>query len=138
VASYEDNVFINCPFDADYRPIFHALVFCVHDCGYFARCALDVEDSGLVRIQKIEKTIAECRLAIHDISRTDADPVNRLPRFNMPLELGLFLGAKWYGNRRQRAKNCKILDTERFRFKSFAPTFRVRTSLRMPETQKKQ
>ena len=95
---------------------FNALVFAVHDCGYFARCALEVQDSGQVRIQKIENIIAECRFGIHDISRTDPDPDSKLPRFNMPLELGLFLGAKRYGNKHQRMKTCKILDSERFRF----------------------
>ena len=104
MASYEESIFINCPFDLEYRPIFQALVFAVHECGYFARCALEVEDSGQVRIQKIEQIIAECRFGVHDISRTKADPENQLPRFNMPLELGLFLGAKRYGDARQQIK----------------------------------
>lgn len=116
---YEQNVFINCPFDAQFLPLFHALVFTVYDCGYIARCALEVEDSGQVRIQKIQQIIAECRYGIHDISRTELDELNRLPRFNMPLELGLFLGATWYGDAQQRTKTCKILDTERFRFQKF-------------------
>jgi hypothetical protein len=38
-ASYKENVFINCPFDADYKPIFDALVFVIHDAGFVARCA---------------------------------------------------------------------------------------------------
>ncbi|MEX0805596.1 MAG: hypothetical protein WD688_20110 [Candidatus Binatia bacterium] len=80
---------------------------------------MEVQDSGQVRIQKIENIIAECRFGIHDISRTDPDPDSKLPRFNMPLELGLFLGAKRYGNKRQRMKTCKILDLERFRFQKF-------------------
>ena len=100
MASYEDSVFINCPFDSQYRAIFYALVFAVHDCGYVARCALEVDDSGLVRIQKIEQIIADCRFGIHDISRVEPDPQTQLPRFNMPLELGLFLGARRYGNKR--------------------------------------
>jgi len=115
MVAYEDNVFINCPIDSQYRPIFYALVCAFHDCGYVARCALEVDDSGLVRIQKIEPMIADCRFGIHDISRVEADPQTRLPRFNMPLELGLFLGAKRYGNKRQKAKSCKILDNERYR-----------------------
>jgi len=119
MASYEDNVFINCPFDSEYRAIFYALVFAVHDCGYVARCALEVDDSGQVRIQKIEQIIADCRFGIHDISRVEADPQTQLPRFNMPLELGLFLGAKRYGKRRQKTKSCKILDTDRYRFQKF-------------------
>ncbi len=94
MAAYEDSVFLNCPFDPAYQPLFQALIFAVHDCGYVARCALEVEDSGQVRIQKIEQIIADCRLAIHDISRTAPDPESQLPRFNMPLERGLFLGAR--------------------------------------------
>jgi len=116
---YEDSVFINCPFDQKYRPIFNALVFVVHDCGYVARSALEIEDSGQVRIQKIEQIIEECQYGIHDISRTEPDRESRLPRFNMPLELGLFLGAKRYGDTRQQSKSCKILDTERYRFQRF-------------------
>jgi hypothetical protein len=119
MAAYADSVFINCPFDPEYRPIFHALVFAVHDCGYFARCALEVDDSGLVRIQKIEQIIGDCRFGIHDICRVEPDPQSKLPRFNMPLELGLFLGAKRYGNKRQTTKSCKILDVDSYRFQKF-------------------
>ena len=119
MASYEDSVFINCPFDRAYRAIFNALVFVVHECGYFARSALEIEDSGQVRIQKIQELILDCRLGIHDISRTEPEPETKLPRFNMPLELGLFLGAKRYGDARQQTKSCKILDTERFRYQKF-------------------
>jgi len=116
---YQGYVFINCPFDPEYRPIFEALIFVVHDCGYIARCALQVADSGQVRIQKIQQIIEECRYGIHDISRTELDKTNQLPRFNMPLELGLFLGAQRYGNKQQRVKTCKILDMDRFRFQKF-------------------
>jgi hypothetical protein len=42
-----------------------------------------------------------------------------LPRFNMPLELGVFLGAKRYGNPEQRTKRCIIFDTDRFRYQRF-------------------
>ena len=37
----------------------------------------------------------------------------------MPLELGLFLGAKYYGTDRQRGKKCLILDRDRFRYQIF-------------------
>jgi hypothetical protein len=39
-------VFINCPFDRDYLPLFHALVFTVARCGFTPRCALEVVDSA--------------------------------------------------------------------------------------------
>lgn len=118
-ATYEDSVFVNCPFDAEYQEIFRAIVFTVHDCGFLARCALEVDDSGEVRIARINRIIRECRHGIHDISRTDADAVEKLPRFNMPLELGLFLGAREFGVGRQKLKRALILDTERYRFQRF-------------------
>jgi hypothetical protein len=37
----------------------------------------------------------------------------------MPLELGMFLGAKRYGNPTQRRKSCLILERERFRYQKF-------------------
>jgi hypothetical protein len=118
-ATYEDSVFVNCPFDAAYQEIFRAIVFTVHDCGFLARCALEVDDSGEVRIARINRIIRECRHGIHDISRTDVDAVEKLPRFNMPLELGLFLGAREFGVGRQKLKRALILDTERYRFQKF-------------------
>jgi hypothetical protein len=99
--------------------LLHALVFSVHDCGFRARCALELEDSGEVRIGKIKRLIRECRYGIHDISRVQLDPVNQLPRFNMPLELGLFLGAQEYGGGEQRQKCSLVLDTERYRYQKF-------------------
>lgn len=56
--------------------------------------------------------------AIHDISRTE---LNRsgLPRFNMPLELGLFLGARRFGADAQRRKSCLVLDRQPHRFQEF-------------------
>jgi hypothetical protein len=72
-----------------------------------------------VRIAKILKIIRNCRLGIHDISRVDFDPVSKLPRFNMPLELGLFLGAKEFVDEAQRRKQCLILDSEPYRYQRF-------------------
>jgi hypothetical protein len=115
----EYGVFINCPFDEPYRPIFEAVVFAVHDCGYVARCSLEVTDASQVRIDKISAIIAACRFGIHDISRTELDTETQLPRFNMPLELGLFLGAKRFGAPKHRLKTCLILDVERYRYQKF-------------------
>jgi hypothetical protein len=115
----EYGVFINCPFDEPYRPVFEAVVFAVHDCGYVARCSLEVTDASQVRIKKIAAIIAGCNFGIHDISRTELDTESRLPRFNMPLELGLFLGAKRFGSQKHRSKTCLILDVERYRYQRF-------------------
>src|SRR6266496_5132041 len=42
------SVFINCPFDKQYQPIFDATVFCVVACGFEPRCTLELTDAGEV------------------------------------------------------------------------------------------
>lgn len=116
---YNKNVFINCPFDAKYKPLFEAVVFAVHDCGFVARCALEEDDGSQIRVQKIYAIISQCRLGIHDLSRIEVSKDTRLPRFNMPLELGAFLGAKYFGGSEQRRKSCLILDSQKYRYQKF-------------------
>lgn len=110
---------MNCPFDAEYRHLLYALVFTIHECGFWARCALETEDSGEERIRKIKRIIRECRYGVHDISRVELDEMNHLPRFNMPLELGLFMGAQEYGGGNQARKRSLVLDAERYRYQKF-------------------
>jgi hypothetical protein len=93
-ANYERNVFINCPFDGEYQPLFYG-------------------------IEKIQDLIAECKYSIHDISRVDLDPVNSLPRFNMPLELGLDLGCRQYGKPYHQENVVLVLDTEQYRYQKY-------------------
>ena len=112
------DVFVNCPFDEAYDPLFEAILFCVFDCGYRPRCALEVTDSAAVRVEKILDLIGECPFGLHDISRTELNAAN-LPRFNMPLELGMFLAARRFGRGKQREKVALILDTDRYRFQKF-------------------
>lgn len=116
---YADNVFLNCPLDDDYRNLKDAILFAIFDCGFVPRCAQEISDSGEVRFEKIQRLIADSKYAIHDISRTELDCSTGLPRFNMPLELGVFLGAKHFGSNQHRQKNCLILDRERYRYQSF-------------------
>jgi len=113
------DVFINCPFDGGYRPIFNAIVFSVYDLGFVARCALEEDDAAEFRLSKIERMIEECRFGINDLSAVALDPVTGLPRFNMPLELGLFLGCKRYGPQNQSRKRTLVLDTDPHRYKQF-------------------
>src|SRR5450755_4503989 len=53
------------------------------------------------------------------ISRIEHDTVNNLPRFNMPFELGLFLGARRFGAKLQRDKQCLVLEAERYRYQKY-------------------
>lgn len=77
------------------------------------------EDNALDnRLQKIERCIAACRYGIHDLSRVEVGST-KLPRFNMPFELGLFFGARRFGNKTQKSKNAIIFDRDSFRYQQF-------------------
>lgn len=91
-----DSVFINCPFDDDFSPLFRALVFTIYRCGFYPRCAMEEDDGLDNRLSKILRIIEDCKYGIHDISRTEINP-GGFPRFNMPFELGLFYACKHFG-----------------------------------------
>ena len=116
--TYNSSVFINCPFDIEYRPLFRALVFTIEVCGFSPRCALEVEDSGETRAEKLIRLIRGSRLGIHDISRTELSPEG-LPRFNMPYEFGVFVGLKHSAASIQRQKAVLVLDREPYRYQRF-------------------
>jgi len=118
-ADYGRNVFINCPFDEGYEPIFKAIVFTVHRCGFRLRCAKEFQDSSDIRIRKIRNLIGESKYSIHDLSRVTLDRTGQLPRFNMPLELGICIGAIEFGTKKHREKEYLILESEHFRFRQF-------------------
>jgi hypothetical protein len=107
-------VFINCPFDDEFKPILRAMVFTIISSGYHPRCALDVSDGADIRVGKIAGMIGECDWVIHDLSRVEI--TDGLPRFNMAMELGLHLGARLLGEGRHRRKRALILDTEAHRY----------------------
>jgi hypothetical protein len=94
---FERCVFVNCPFDSDFLPILHAILFTIHDCGFIARIAVEDTGSSESRLDKIARIIRESRYSIHDISRVEITPASPLPRFNMAFECGLALGAIRYG-----------------------------------------
>ncbi|HZS49285.1 MAG TPA: hypothetical protein VFA54_00380 [Bryobacterales bacterium] len=119
MSEYDKSIFLNCPFDSAYKPIWDAIVFTLTQADLRPRCALEVDDAAENRLEKIYRIVAECRYAIHDISRTELDPVHALPRFNMPLELGIFLGAKKFGSRNHSRKACLILARELYEHQKF-------------------
>lgn len=116
---YEQNVFINCPFDSQYTPLFEAIVFTIADCGFRPVCARERMNSGQIRLEKITELIRDSRYSIHDLSRTEPDERYSLPRFNMPLELGIALGCRNVGPGRQRRKTLLVLDKRRYRYHKF-------------------
>lgn len=116
---YDRNVFINCPFDDQYDEIFNAILFVVHKCGFILRCSKEYDDSSSIRIHNIVQLIRESKYSIHDLSRVSLDETSQLPRFNMPLELGICIGAIEFGSKKQKENKYLIIESEKFRFKQF-------------------
>jgi len=109
----KSDVFINCPFDQQFKRCFEALIFTITACGYKARCTLEDDDGADIRFEKLRRLIAECQRSVHDLSRVELGP-NNLPRFNMPFELGMAMGAKYFGGPGRRANTALIMVRERY------------------------
>lgn len=110
------SVFVNCPFDEEYLSLFRPLIFTILALGLKPRFALERSDSGESRINKITELISGSQFGIHDLSRCRAKKKGEYYRMNMPLELGLDMGAKAFGGGRYSNKKILILEEERYRF----------------------
>lgn len=115
---FDNNVFINCPFDEEFYPLLRPLLFTVIYMGLNPRIALESLDSGLPRIQKILTLINESKYAIHDLSRIKARRVGEYFRLNMPFELGLDVGCRLYKSKKWQKKKLLILEAERYRYQA--------------------
>lgn len=116
--AFDVSVFVNCPFDGQYKPLFDATLFAIQDCGFLARTALEVNGSGETRLDKIVRIVRDSRFSIHDISRVEMTSASPLPRFNMPFECGLAFGAMRFQRSRAGAdRDLLLLAAERFQDK---------------------
>ncbi|MCH8303670.1 MAG: hypothetical protein IIB94_00920 [Candidatus Marinimicrobia bacterium] len=115
---YAKSVFINCPFDEDYQPLLHAILFVVIYLGFKPRISLEKFDSGEPRFQKICELIRSCQYGIHDLSRIKSRTVNEYFRFNMPFELGLDIGCKVFQPENYSDKQILILEKEKYRYQA--------------------
>jgi hypothetical protein len=110
---FEKNVFINCPFDQPYRGLLRPLVFSIIYLGFEPKLSRTIS-SAQVRVKGIIDLIRSCKYGIHDLSRCKPIQENDLPRFNMPYELGLDIGALEFGGGELKTKRILILETERY------------------------
>jgi hypothetical protein len=112
------SVFVNAPFDDEYDPLFEALVFTITACGYHARCALEVDDNGDIRLEKLDRLVRESPRSIHDLPPIELGE-NELPHFNMLFELGLALGAKRFGGKLHKNDRIKIMVDKPYRLPAY-------------------
>ena len=101
IVSPATSVFINCPYDANYAPLFDAIVFATTACGYLARSALESGSVAESRMERIIKPVFASRYSIHDLSRCRGEGSEALARFNMPLELGIAMARRFAGGAAQ-------------------------------------
>ena len=111
-------IFINCPFDKEYRKILNPLLFTILYSG-FEPAISETKSSSDIRINQIKKIIKDSDFSIHDLSRCRQKKLSDPPRFNMPFELGLDIGCLEYGNNKQRMKKILILEKEKFFYQKF-------------------
>jgi hypothetical protein len=68
---------------------------------------------------KVYNLIDELSLRHSRLVASELDETCGLPQFNMPRELGIFLGAKRYVGAAQKAKRSLVLDVEQYRYQKF-------------------
>ena len=115
---FQENVFVNCPFDKDYIPLLRPLLFTIIYLELNPRIALESKDSGSPRIEKIAELIRQSKYAIHDLSRNKASKKGELYRLNMPFELGLDIGCQRFSSDIKKQKKCLVLDAENYRYQA--------------------
>lgn len=113
---FERNVFINCPFDKEYIPLLRALIFTVIHLGFNPKIATERADSGETRIEKIRELIETSKWSIHDLSRISSLKNKDINRMNMPFELGIDMGCKFYKGGVAKTKRCLILEKEKYNY----------------------
>jgi len=114
--NFNKNVFVNCPFDDDYRQLLISVIFTVKYLGYQPRFSMERADSAENRIDKIVGLIQISKFGIHDLSRIVSKGKNEHYRMNMPFELGIDYGCKKLKEGIWQGKKILILEKERYRF----------------------
>ena len=66
---YSQSVFLNCPFDEQYTPLFQATIFAIMDCKFSPRCALEVTGgrarSGFTRFTDLLRSVNWVSMTFH-------------------------------------------------------------------------
>jgi hypothetical protein len=108
------SVFINCPFDQEYKSLLQPMLFTLVYARMVPRLASEQSDSLEQRIEKIVRLIRKCKYSIHDLSRLKAAKAKELFRMNMPFELGIDYGCRRTAKNYLRKKRSLILESRRY------------------------
>ncbi len=84
-----NGVFLNVPYDEEFSSIYIAYIVGLFQLDLVPHIASEIP-GGKRRLDRIFELIQSCRYSIHDLSRVEVSVTpTGLPRFNMPLELGM-------------------------------------------------
>lgn len=114
---YNNSVFINCPFDSEYKGLLRPLVFTVVFARFEPLLSSLTSDSGENRLDKICSLILAAKYSVHDLSRLKSEHEGEFQRMNMPFELGVDYGTRQHGALHHRDKRFLILEQEEHRYK---------------------
>jgi len=92
------SVFLNIPYDSQFQDLYLAYIVGLTQLGLNITATLPVPNQG--RLDRIIELIEQSDFSIHDLSRIETS--SGIPRFNMPLELGLALYRSKTTNGRHR------------------------------------
>ena len=82
-----DSVFLNIPYDREFEDLYLAYIVGLTQLGLRVNATFAVPNQG--RLETIIGMIEESKYSVHDLSRIQLS--KGIPRFNMPVELGLAL-----------------------------------------------
>jgi hypothetical protein len=109
-----DSVFLNIPYDEAFEELFLAYIVGLTQLGLRINATLAVPNQG--RLERIVELIEASDFSIHDLSRIQLS--RGIPRFNMPVELGLAL----YRSRVTRQKHrVYIFESKAYRARNPLP-----------------
>lgn len=113
------SVFINCPFDDDFEPLFEAIIFSIACCGFEPRSALETGTVADSRMERITQALFSSKYSIHDLSRCKGEGNERLARFNMPLEFGIAVARRYISQGKADEHNWLLLVPQGHQYAQF-------------------
>lgn len=103
-------VFLNIPYDKQFENLCLAYICAIASFGLVPRATLEIPGSR--RLDRIIKLMQSCPFSVHDLSRVQRFAPTRLPRFNMPFELGLAIAWQKF---RKKGHLWYVFETEQYR-----------------------
>ena len=112
-----NGVFLNVPYDEEFSRLYIAYIVGLSQLDLVPHIAFEIP-GGKRRLDRIFELIQSCRYSIHDLSRVDvsATPTG-LPRFNMPLELGMTIT---WANLHPKRHTWSVWESEPYRLQRSA------------------